>query len=576
MKAMFSLKRHGYLKMISVFLIAVILIAGVVGCEGEGEEEFELTLVVNPAATGTATDETGTSPYTAGTVVDIKAVAADCYQFDAWTAPSGTLGDAFNATTTFTMPASDVTVTANFAAVPADHFKFYQVGEGGPYVGEVVQLEDQFDAWDATVEYAFSFGNAAEKDHPGMPLAPMADPTRHYTLYDLELVGVPQSFEVMINNQFQDDVWLTVHGPVALAVPTQKEDHEMPVCLDHLLLYEVMGEPFTPVPGVNLKDQFIPEGDDVTVYEPVLFANPVKKTFGSDVTEIETDEHMVFYYIEGEPFDPLTVQIQNQFHATPAGLDLLYPELLGVPSQKIEWEQPVNHFKTYWADWPLEPPPPWEPPLPVDVQLEDQFVTINATVWAPYLFANPTVKGHGEDWTPIWDPNDHLTFYYIEPWADPQVWEVSVDNQFGPDQVLTIAGPFYLAVPTGKLALEWPADLNHFLIYDVIDHGEYLPEDVYIQDQFFVEGAWTNVYDPWFFAVPAHKIHPPGSAPTPIVDDMHLVFYGLGGIEPWNTDNLPVINQFGDQYLYVWEDEGNYLGVPSVKTAVLGGPWPYI
>ncbi|UCD22383.1 MAG: hypothetical protein JSW22_01740, partial [Chloroflexota bacterium] len=470
MKAILSLRRHSYLKTVGVFLIAVALIAGVVGCEGEPEPEYQLTMAVNPAATGTAADETGTSPYTAGTVVDIKAVAADCYQFDAWTAPSGTLGDAFNATTTFTMPASDVTVTANFAPVPADHFKFYQLGEGGPSAGQVVQLVDQFGDWDATVTYPFCFGNAAEKDHPGMPLAPMVDEDRHYTLYDLELEGMPHSFEVMINNQFQDDVELTVHGPVALAVPTQKEDHEMAKCVDHYLVYIVdEGDyhEFTPVEGVNLKDQFILDGEDVTVSGPVYFANPVEKTVpgAAAPTPIEhADLHYVWYAITGAPFGPLTVQIENQFHDAPVDIDVLDPELLAVPSQKIDWWQPVNHFKTYRAAWPIEPPPEWEPPLPVDVQLEDQFVTINATVWEPYLFANPTAKGHGEDWTPIWDPNDHLTLYYIEPWADPQVWQVSVDNQFGPDQVLTIAGPYYLAVPTQKIPHDPPADLNHFLV----------------------------------------------------------------------------------------------------------------
>ena len=39
MKAIFNLRRHSYLKTIGTFLIAVALIAGVVGCEGEGEGE---------------------------------------------------------------------------------------------------------------------------------------------------------------------------------------------------------------------------------------------------------------------------------------------------------------------------------------------------------------------------------------------------------------------------------------------------------------------------------------------------------------------------------------------------------
>jgi len=571
MKAILSLRRHHYLKTVSIFLIAVILIAGVVSCEGEGEPEFDLTMAVNPAATGTATDETGTSPYTAGTVVGIKAVAADCYRFDAWTAPSGTLADPYAATTNFTMPAGDVTVLANFAPVAPDHFKFYEVdGATAPYVGEVVQLTDQFGTLEAMVGDAVSFGNPVQKTHLDTE-TPIEDPNRHYTLYDLELEE-PQSWKVMIINQFQDDVWLTVEGPYYLAVPTQKEDHEMAECLDHLLVYEVLlsGEPAL-IAEVDLHDQFHDELG-VEVYEPLYFANPVQKTHGDEVTEIvHEDEHYVFYPIAGEPFGT-SIQIVNQFHTTETALDLLGPELLAVPSQKIDWEQPLNHFKTYWAGWPSEPPPEWLPPTPVDVQLEDQFVTINATVGDPYLCANPTNKGHGEVWTPISDPKDHLTFYYIEYSTDPQVWEVTVNNQFGNGQVLTIAGPFYLAVPTGKLALEWPADLNHFLVYEVIDHGVYVTKDVYIEDQFFFEGAWTNMYEPEYFAIPAQKIH--GDVLTPIVSDDHLVFYWIDGIELLNMYNLPVINQFGDQYLDVWEGEGNFLGVPSEKIG-WDGPWPY-
>jgi hypothetical protein len=208
----------------------------------------------------------------------------------------------------------------------------------------------------------------------------------------------------------------------------------------------------------------------------------------------------------------------------------------------------------------------------VDVQLEDQFVTIDATVGQPNLFANPTFKGISEeDWTPIWDPKDHLTFYWIEPWADPQEWDVTVNNQFGNGQVLRVAGPFYLAVPTQKAEHDPPVDLNHYLVYEVY-WQEYPIKEVYIEDQFFWEGALTNVRQPVFFAVPAQKIDASGT--TEIKGDEHLVFYYIDGIEPLNMYNLPVINQFGDQYLDVFEDEGNYLGVPSQKIG-WEGPYPY-
>jgi len=79
---------------------------------------YSLTMAVSPGSSGTATDLTGASPYKASTVVNIQAVAATGYRFLNWSAPAGTFGNATAATTTFTMPVQNVTVTANFGLVP--------------------------------------------------------------------------------------------------------------------------------------------------------------------------------------------------------------------------------------------------------------------------------------------------------------------------------------------------------------------------------------------------------------------------------------------------------------------------
>jgi len=557
MKAVFSLRKHSYLKIIGTFLIAIALIAGVVGCEGEPVPEYDLTMAVNPAGTGTATDQTGTSPYAEGTVVDIKAVPPDpCYRFVDWTAPDGTFGDANNATTTFTMPAGDVTVTANFEPVPPDHFKFYEVDwETAPVIDENVQLVDQFlTINNATVGAAISFGNPVEKVH-GDITTPIADLNRHYTLYELELTGQPrepQGYRVMVNNQFQDDVELTVYGPFYLAVPTQKEGHEAPVCLNHFLIYEVTETDFPEV-GVHLSDQFIEE--DVTVWGPVLFGNPVQKTVGSVVTEIEDpDEHLVFYSIEDIGFDESidkTIQIDNQF-GNDQVLDLTYRDTLAVPSQKISWEQPLDHFKTYWAAGP---------PLDEVVELTDQFGTITPTVGAPYFFANPTHKViEEEEWIPISDSRNHLTFY--ELWDfEPQVYEVWVDNQFVTDPGLIVAGPFYLAVPTQKIPHGPPVDLDHFLVYEVLDYTVAPGEmSVLLVDQFTEQEV--AVYEPAYFANPVQKIH--GDAATDIKNPTeHLAFYWISGGE--YEDVRLVFNQFGEQEILVGQGMEDLLGVPSEK-----------
>ena len=110
--------KHSYIAKIGMLLIAVALVAAIVSCNGVAT--YELTMAENPVAGGTATDETGTSPYPAGTDVSIKTVATSPYQFFKWTAPAGTFADENAATTTFTMPAEDVTATANFVG-PLDH-----------------------------------------------------------------------------------------------------------------------------------------------------------------------------------------------------------------------------------------------------------------------------------------------------------------------------------------------------------------------------------------------------------------------------------------------------------------------
>jgi len=578
MKAIPSLRGRRYLRSIGILLIAVVLVAGILSCEPG--DTYELIMAANPAEGGTATDETGGSPYGVLESVDIKAVADPCYRFVSWSAPVGIFANATAAETTFLMPAQDVIVTANFELVPADHYKFYTVDwEEALYVGTDVKLVDQFGTYNVKVGNPISFGNPVQKVHDDTE-SPIADESRHFTLYALnygEEEPMLDSWQVMVNNQFQDDVELIVQGPVALAVPTTKEDHEPPGCLNHYLVYNAYG------PLVNcevvLSDQFI-ENEVSVVYEPYYFANPVQKTIvdSGDITDIEEQDphgHLVFYMIDGEPIEK-RIQIDNQFG--PQTLDLSYPELLAVPSQKISFGQPLNHFQTYWAEWALEAPPLWEPPLPVDVQLEDQFIAewlgepLNATVAEPFLFANPTNKQKWVEeelvWTPIWAPNHHLAIYWIDYEEDLPMWEVTVNNQFGNNQWLRVAGPLWLAVPTGKLAPDWPADLNHYLVYYVDDY-EIIPDEfVYLWDQFM--GQETVVGYPEFFAVPAKKIH--DSVVTDIKDDDHLLFYWLSGGE-FETYGLPIINQFGQQYLDLFQGD-DLLGVPSAKNVDWGPYFP--
>ena len=547
MKAILSLWRHSYLKTIGTFLIAVVLIAGVVGCVPP--ETYDLTMAVAPAGGGTATDVTATSPYASGTAVSIQAVPAAGYQFVIWTAPAGTFADPNAATTTFTMPAQDVTVTANFVGV-LDHFKGYGVDEAtAPSLEQVVYLEDQFVTLNATVEKAELFCNPVEKLHNDV-LTKISNPDHHLTLYGISYEEEPQIRLVEVNNQFGTQN-LTVWGPVLLAVPTQKLEpgsHEAPLRLDHYLLYEVHEGP--PVEtAVGLWDQFGDE--DALVYEPVFLANPVRKGHsGAAVTEIvNPEDHLVFYYIEGQPFQT-QVQVVNQFGDQT--LDLSYPELLAVPSQKSELEPLVDHFKTYYAEGI---------PIGADVYLEDQFnaAGVEAHVTSPTFFCNPVEKWHGDVPTPIWNADNHLTLYNIFHEAPPQLWRVEVDNQFG-TQELYVSNPVLLAVPTQKGSHGPPVDLDHFLLYEVIA-AEPVDAVVDLHDQFHDEQE-VLVTVPVFFANPVQKTHPGGTG-TPIKNpEAHLVFYEILEGGHFETQVL-VDNQFGPQELGVYDP--CYLAVPSVK-----------
>jgi hypothetical protein len=214
---------------------------------------------------------------------------------------------------------------------PLDHFKCYEVGEGAP-VEEEIHLEDQFGTFNATVGDASLFGNPAEKVHGGST-TPVTNPDHHLTVYNLTCEGEPGEWFVEVDNQFGDQV-LTVSGPVGLAVPTQKEGHEPPVGLDHFLLYEVVqGSSLDVVVGLN--DQFGQE-PEVLVYEPVFFANPVRKTHGGDITEIENPErHLVFYAIDAGAFSMPDLSVDNQFGEQT--LDVESPIRLAVPSVKINY-----------------------------------------------------------------------------------------------------------------------------------------------------------------------------------------------------------------------------------------------
>jgi len=106
-------------KKVSIFLIAVALIAGMISCDGGvscgggGGVEYELT---TSSTEGGQVIVSGGPTFADGTVVAIEAVADECYAFVNWT---GDVADPYSPITTITMDGAK-SVTANFALLSYD------------------------------------------------------------------------------------------------------------------------------------------------------------------------------------------------------------------------------------------------------------------------------------------------------------------------------------------------------------------------------------------------------------------------------------------------------------------------
>jgi hypothetical protein len=454
-----------------------------------------------------------------------------------------------------------ITFTLNFVTpqpVALDHFKCYWI-ENEVFLGDYVYLEDQFLALEAEVDWAYYFCNPVEKTYDG-EVTEIKNRDHHLTIYDLYYEEDPQMWSVQVDNQFGTQQ-LTVWGPTGIAVPTQKLEpgsHEPPVGLDHFLLYEVLEGPDVNV-YVGLDDQF---GDqpEVYVYDPIIFANPVRKTDAAGmVTEIvKPDEHLVFYYISGDPVNYPQVQVSNQFGEQ--AFAVYDPEFLAVPSGKTEFEKiepTLDHFMCYWVgeDMVL---PEW----PGVVYLEDQLCAVEAEVGSPWGFFNPVEKWHDGVPTPISNPDHHLLAYDIYYEEGPQWWQVEVNNQFGV-QTLIVYGPVALAVPTQKIEPmyhEPPVGLDHFMLYEVIE-GPQVNVVVGLNDQFGDQPEVEVSYPDYFF-IPVKKTDGNGIVTEIQNPDEHLVSYEIWG--ELFYQQVQVVNQFGE---HIFPNvEGPYcLTVPSEK-----------
>jgi hypothetical protein len=144
----------------------------------------------------TVTGGTGSGTYTARQIVNISAAPAPTGKlFDCWTTTAGTIADANSPTTTFTMPADNATVTANYKDVLYTLTVTGGTGGGTYTTGEVMNITANpapvgkvFDKWTATT------GTIADVNSPAttftMPTG-NATVTANYkdVLYTLTVTG---------------------------------------------------------------------------------------------------------------------------------------------------------------------------------------------------------------------------------------------------------------------------------------------------------------------------------------------------------------------------------------------------
>ena len=226
----------------------------------------------------------------------------------------------------------------------------------------------------------------------------------------------------------------------ALAVASSTASAQTsPFSTDHFKCYLPENSTQVQPAVVQLLDQFGPSA--AVVGNIFRFCNPARKSHNGVLTPIQApDDHLTLHQISPQPLVTRTVQIRNQFGEQ----QLLTRDarVLAVPTQKRPHGpvQGLGHFECYEAQGQLVDEP---------VGLQDQFFDSQHRVGRPVLFCNPVQKWHDGAFTPIANPDDHLTCYSIT--RQPFARVTDIRNQFG-DLRLETSFADLMCVPTKKLS----------------------------------------------------------------------------------------------------------------------------
>jgi hypothetical protein len=345
------------------------------------------------------------------------------------------------------------------------------------------------------------------------------------------------------------------------------------------LVYEVPPEPVTPVPVVDLADQFISE-QDVPVVERYLFMNPVEKVPLSPPGQPEpiTDALLHYRWHRIQIDDPGTfrdVAVTNQFGTDVRWTIKTAPEYLLAPTSKTfppddpGPEPTANHYDCYEATT--------APPAGAIVDLFDQFGPHGPAdvMEARYLCA-PAIKTKDQTVYPIFeasDGRDHLACYDVPPHPHTEV--VNTRNQFTdpavPDLTQIIEDRM-LCVPSEKQRLDF--DPQPYLVYEVPPMPVVPPPLVDLEDQF---NRWQDaaVLERWFHMNPVDKLpmSPPGEI-EPITDpELHYRWYILD-LDCQYTYDVFVTNQFAFDEPWTIRGDPEFLLAPASKIIGPGEPGP--
>lgn len=213
-------------------------------------------------------------------------------------------------------PALAILSTLCLAAAPVaaqsalDHFMCYVVRGKNLAVPNIL-LQDEFDLLqglveNVTVNRAVYFCNPVIKAHGGV-ITQITDINAHLKWYSITPKELVPTRTILVDNQFGDGQVIKLRQPRWLAVPARKDDHPLSQLLDHYKCYQASGAAVNA--KVSLQDQF--ETDrDFTVYKPVRYCNPVRKTHNNVIFPVRNAEDRLVCYDVARP-----LSTQDQFGA---------------------------------------------------------------------------------------------------------------------------------------------------------------------------------------------------------------------------------------------------------------------